>query len=128
MATIGDFMTKNPRTIRHDQTVGEARQLMEDFRIRHLIVMSGTDLAGIVSQRDLDAIQRGCRLDESALLVEEAMMPVAYKVKQSVALKEVAGTMAERRIGSALIVDDQERCVGLFTTIDALRALARVGT
>jgi acetoin utilization protein AcuB len=128
MATIGDYMTKNPKTIRDDQSIDEARRLMTDYNIRHLVVLSGADLAGIVSQRDLDSIQRGCHLDESALSVHEAMMPVTYRVKVTASLREVAAQMAERRIGSALVVDEAEKCVGLFTTVDALKALSRLAS
>jgi CBS domain-containing protein len=124
--TVREFMTRDPKTIRRDQTVGEARELMRDCKIRHLIVTSRGELEGIVTERDLDAIQRGCRLDESSLAVEEAMMPVIYRVPASARVGAVALEMAEKKYGSAVVIDEQGKCIGLFTTIDALRALARL--
>jgi CBS domain-containing protein len=126
VATVGEFMTREPTTIRRDESVEVARQRMQDHRIRHLVVTCQGEIEGVVSQRDLDAIQRGCRLDEGTLAVEEAMMPVAFRVKAAAPLREVAAEMAERRLGSAVVVDDRDRAIGLFTTIDALRALARL--
>jgi acetoin utilization protein AcuB len=126
MLTVREFMTVDPQTIGRDATVEQARQRMCDFNIRHLVVTRDGELEGIVSLRDLDAIQRGCRIQESAIAVEEAMMPVIYRVKATATLDDVAREMAERRIGSAVVVDERDRAIGLFTTVDALRALARL--
>jgi len=43
--TVREFMTQNPKTIRRDATIGEARQRMLDFNIRHLVVTSQGDRA-----------------------------------------------------------------------------------
>jgi CBS domain-containing protein len=46
-------MTWNPLTIGPDATVGEAMDRMLDGGFRHLPVMDGATLVGIVSMRDL---------------------------------------------------------------------------
>jgi acetoin utilization protein AcuB len=46
-----------------------------------------------------------------------------YTVPPGTALEEVAAAMAERKLGSAIVVD-RGSVIGLFTTVDALRALA----
>jgi acetoin utilization protein AcuB len=46
-----------------------------------------------------------------------------YTVAPDAPLEEVATRMADRKLGSALVVD-RGSVVGLFTTVDALRALA----
>jgi acetoin utilization protein AcuB len=55
--------------------------------------------------------------------IEEAMTADPYVVDADAPLSEVAATMAERHLGCA-IVTEQGRVVGIFTTVDALRAVA----
>jgi CBS domain-containing protein len=51
--TVREFMTSEPRTIDADATVGEALDVMLTAGFRHLPVMDGGTLAGIVSMTDL---------------------------------------------------------------------------
>jgi acetoin utilization protein AcuB len=46
-----------------------------------------------------------------------------YSVSADASLASVATKMAERKYGSAVVVQG-ERVIGVFTTIDALKALA----
>jgi acetoin utilization protein AcuB len=48
-----------------------------------------------------------------------------YKVPPDAALRSVAREMAKRKLGSA-IVTEGNRVQGVFTTVDALRALAEL--
>ena len=56
--------------------------------------------------------------------VETAMTADPYIVTPDTDLAEVAREMAARRCGSAIVVD-RSSVVGVFTTVDALLALAR---
>ncbi len=51
--TVADIMSTNVLTITPTQTVEDGMMLMTDHRVRHLPVMSGGDLVGIVSIGDL---------------------------------------------------------------------------
>ena len=55
--------------------------------------------------------------------IEEAMVPDAYVTSSDASLETVADEMASRRLGSAIVVADND-VVGVFTAVDALRALA----
>jgi CBS domain-containing protein len=60
VSPISRGMTLHPRTIDPDATVGEAMDRMLDGGFRHLPVMEGGTLVGIVSMRDLArSISRG---------------------------------------------------------------------
>jgi acetoin utilization protein AcuB len=48
-----------------------------------------------------------------------------YTVSPSEKLDHVASTMAEHKYGSALVVDNQ-KLVGIFTTVDAMRSLSEL--
>lgn len=120
---IEKFMTPTVHSIRSGASVAEARVAMEEHGVRHLPVLDGGQLVGMVSERDL-AIVAGIRgLNADALPVEEAMSGDVLAVTPEEPLAGVAARMAERRAGSAVVVRG-ERVLGIFTTTDALRALS----
>jgi CBS domain-containing protein len=51
--TIGELMTKNPFTVTPDSSIEECMQLMSNRRIRHLPVVEGENLVGIISIGDV---------------------------------------------------------------------------
>lgn len=54
---VSEIMTRNVITVGPDQTIEECMTLMTEKRIRHLPVMDGSALTGILSIRDLvDAV------------------------------------------------------------------------
>ena len=46
-------MTANPRAVSADETVEECLFMMSEFGFRHLPIIDGTELKGIVSLRDV---------------------------------------------------------------------------
>ena len=122
MTTVGSYMTRTPHTIGAEQTLKVARQLMRDHHVRHLPVLHGGELVGVLSEREVRSFEA---LPGSSLLtVEEAMVPDAYVTPVNAPLDAVAGEMATRRLGSAVVVDEAANVVGVFTAVDALRALS----
>ena len=121
--TVRRFMTAGPHSISSQHTLADAHRLMRERGIRHLPVVDGGRLAGVVSQRDLYLLEtlRGVELARER--VEDAMSDEPYVVSPDAPLDEVAEAMATRRHGSALVVERTE-IVGIFTSTDALRALA----
>jgi CBS domain-containing protein len=49
---VRDLMTAKPITVSPDMPMLQARQRMVDERIRHLIVMEGDRVVGIVTESD----------------------------------------------------------------------------
>jgi acetoin utilization protein AcuB len=123
--TVERFMTANPVAITSDRTLAEAHRVMRERQIRHLPVVDSGRLVGLVSQRDLYLIETLHGVDPDAERVEEAMTAEPFTVAPDAPLEDVASVMAERRYGSAVVLQGGE-VVGLFTTVDALRALATV--
>lgn len=122
MRAIKDFMTRNPVTIADHQSLAAAHRVMREHGIRHLPVMSGGKRVGIVSLRDLYFIETLPGVDPEAVLVSEAMSSEVYTVSPTTPLTEVVQEMADNKYGSVIVVDGA-RAVGVFTTVDALRAL-----
>lgn len=120
---IAAFMTSSPHSIGRDQSLAAAHRLMREHRIRHLPVLEGGRLVGILSDRDLHLAETLKDVDAERVPVEDAMTPTPYAVSPSTPLGEVAREMAEQKIGSAVVMEGRT-VVGVFTVIDALRALA----
>ena len=122
MPTLADFMTASPYIIGGEQTLADAHILMRIHHVRHLPVVRQGELIGMLSERDLLFIESFGGVDPSSTLVEEAMSerPVAQSPRTS--LEWVAAEMAQLKIGSVVVVEE-ERVVGVFTCVDALRAL-----
>lgn len=121
--TIGEVMTKVAYSVGDDQTVAEAALRMRDLEVRHLPVMRGSRLVGIVSQRDLALLEGIAKAHPAELRVADAMTPEPYTVAPNVPLEQVASEMARRKIGAVVVVDGSD-VRGMFTTTDALRILA----
>jgi acetoin utilization protein AcuB len=122
--SIDHFMTHDPITIERGETISRARRLMETHHIRHLPVVHAGKLVGIVSQRDLLRVDRVVDLDPARVSVGEAMTKPVYSVGPDVPLREVAEQMAARHCGSVVVVDGEQRVVGLLTAGAGLRALS----
>jgi acetoin utilization protein AcuB len=119
---VGNYMTRSPCTIGPERPLAEAHTLMRDHGIRHLPVVRDGNLVGIVSQRDL--LPAESLPDVSAYVpVADALTKDVFVVAPREALGRVCATMAERKLGSAVVVDDG-RVVGVFTVTDACRVLA----
>lgn len=122
--TIASFMTKTPHTIGADQLAVKAHDYMREHSIRHVPVLRGGEVVGIVSDRDLQFLFAFTDIKPEEVKVEELMSTEVYTTPSTTPMKEVVTYMAEHKIGSAVIVDKQE-VVGIFTTVDALKALAK---
>jgi acetoin utilization protein AcuB len=115
------FMTTTPHSIGSEQSLATAQNMMKQHGIRHLPVMHGGQLRGILSDRDLKMAMGLTGVNAEKTTVDEIALEDAYLVHPDSKLNEVVKTMAEKRIGSALVVDNH-KLVGIFTTTDALRA------
>jgi acetoin utilization protein AcuB len=121
--TVREYMTASPYTIGVEQTLDVAAQLMREQRIRHLPVLRGGKLVGILSERDIQLVSGLPNVDPAAVTVEEAMSDMVYSVGPETAIEEVAAEMAAHKYGAALVTE-RGRVTGVFTTIDALHAVA----
>jgi acetoin utilization protein AcuB len=123
--TVRAFMTPAPHTVGADQSLAVAREIMRTFKIRHLPVLRAGELVGIVSERDLSMVELMPGVHPTLLAVEEAMSPTPYCIAPDCSLEWVATEMSERRIDAAVVMV-HDRVAGVFTTVDALRALQQL--
>lgn len=122
---IARYMTTSPYSIGQEQKLSQAHKLMREHNIRHLPVLHGGKLVGVISDRDLHLIESLRDVDPERVLVEEAMSATVYTVAPDAMLEEVVREMSQHKLGCAVIADNT-RVVGVFTTVDAMRAFAEL--
>ena len=132
---VRDLMTISCVTAPPAMPVLEARQLMLEKRIRHLLVTDGPKLVGIITDRD---IRLNLPSPATSLSVWEinyllARMTVAAGMAKNVVTiesgrdaTEAAQLMLDHKIG-ALPVVDHGLLVGIITETDLLRAFVKAG-
>ncbi len=122
---IRKYMTTTPITMGADQTLASAAAKMTEHRVRHLPVLKGGELVGIISDRDIRLAESFEGVDPKVEPLDFVMTNDVYVVSPDTPLDEVVGHMAETKVGSAVVVD-RGHVVGVFTTTDACRALAEL--
>ena len=123
MPTVSRYMTPMPHTIGADIGIKKAKEIMREFRIRHLPVQKGGVLVGILSDRDIKVASAFAGPGE--LSVDDVMVSDPYIVHPDSALDEVASNMAEHKYGCALVQQQNGKLVGILTDNDALRILGQ---
>lgn len=123
--TVQKFMTYVPKSIGFDQTIEQASEFMSKLHMRHLPVLKGGKLVGILTDRDINLVLSFKDVDPKTMKVEEAYTPDPYFTTPDAPLNEVVNHMAENKFGCALVMDNG-KLVGIFTEIDAYKALSEL--
>lgn len=124
MPKISKYMTTLPQTVNPKVSITEAYNLMTTENIRHLPVLESGRLVGLISDRDVKfATSFG---DSATLLVEDVMSQDVYSVHPDTELDNVVDTMSLSKFGCAVIQQENQKVVGIFTATDSLRVLATV--
>jgi len=58
------------------------------------------------------------------LMVKHIMIEDVVTAKPNITVKDAIRTLQEKHVGSIIITDDNQKCVGIFTERDALRIVA----
>lgn len=119
--TISKFMTTTPHTIGAEQSLAKAEKFMAEYRIRHLPVLRGGELVGILSDRDVRLVESFKDVDPEKVTVEDAFTPEPYIISPETTLAQACAEMAQHKYGCAIVCDNK-KLVGIFTWVDALTA------
>jgi CBS domain-containing membrane protein len=132
---VRDIMIKEVTTLKRNDQLTLADDIMQLGRIRHLPVLDddAKNLVGIVSQRDLfrGALARALGYGEHArrkvldtLLVKEVMSTDVLTTTPDAPLAEAAQVLMERKIGCLPVVENGV-LVGIVTEADFVAMVAR---
>jgi CBS domain-containing protein len=131
-ATAADAMTRDPITIRSDDSLARAAAKMASANVRHLPVLDDSGaLVGMLSERDFRAaIGDPLRLIKpletevvERLRVRDAMFCPAITVSQDKPVSQLAMFFADHRIGALAVIDGRGKLVGIVSYVDVLRVL-----
>ncbi len=120
---IRNYMTEAKHFASPSESVLDAYRRMTDHDIRHLPVLAGEHLVGVLFKSDLKLIESLAAEAVKPINVKAMMVTEYYTVSPDEALDVAAREMSKRKYGSALVVDHGQ-VIGVFTTTDALRALS----
>ena len=113
-------MVINPITMRPEQTLAEALELMKTNRISGIpVVEQSGKLVGIVTNRDVRFAENP-KQPVSELMTHGNLATVPIGTSREEAMR----ILHQRRIEKLLVVDEHDRCVGLITVKDIEKAVA----
>lgn len=126
-----DIMTKNPVAATELMSVAEALGLLYELDVRHLPVVRGRELVGIISDRDLRVFSSPSE-DDAIDAVEAArsstvgniMRTSPVKVEPETGIGELTELMLLHRVGAIPVADlDTGDLLGIVSYVDLLRVL-----
>ena len=119
---IGDIMTRRLVTVTAETTMREVRDLIRDHRISGLPVLSGDNLAGIISVQDLIHA-----LEENALdgPVRQYMSTRLFSMGERESAVRALSVFARATVGRLPVVDEDGRLVGIITPGDITRGVLK---
>ena len=127
---VRSLMTADPITVPPDFTMFDTRRLMDERRIRHVLVTLAGELRGIVTDRDIRLNMPSQATSLSVwelnnllmkLTVSDVMTRTVVTVEPDRDAREAAEIMLSNKIG-ALPVIERGQLVGIVTETDLVRA------
>ena len=133
MTQLSEIMNRDLITVDKQASLRRARRILDQHRIRHLLVVDDKRLVGIVTDRDLRQAAPSSKspltiserqefMDE--LKVLEVMSRKLITASPTTTIREAARVMVREKIGCLPVVDGNQ-LVGIVTQADLLEMLVR---
>lgn len=128
---ISEIMTTNVITLNVSDTLEKAEKLFKKHTIRHIPVVEGKNILGMLSYSDLLRISFADVSDDESHVdnfvydvfsIKQVMAKNMYMVPPYATIKEVAKMLAKKEFHALPIVEDNE-LVGIVTTTDLINFL-----
>lgn len=118
---VSRWMTKDPITVKSNETLAAAQRKMEAGKFRRLPVVDDGRLVGIITDRDLRQHVGGLE----RVKVNAAMTEAVVTVTPGTRLDQAAHLMVKHKIGATPVVENG-RLMGIVAASDLLRAFAEL--
>ena len=128
---VEDYMSKDVITIKPYNSILQAVKKMKENKIKKLVVVEGKTPIGIISERDVSLFEYARAMKKLEVgerkikllpgLVIDAMREHLVTCKKNDRLKDVAKKMLENKVGSCVVIDDNNHLEGIITNTDVLR-------
>ena len=128
---VSKYMTTKPITAAPDMSVKDAFLLMRSHRVRHLPVVEGNKLVGIISDRDLRRPKWADALDDwtnyyqitDDVHVKDVMTTNPEVAHTYDSIRKAVNILREHRYGALPVLDKTGGLVGILSAHDLLTAL-----
>jgi len=124
MTRASEPMTRRVVVVPPELSLRAAWDTMERERFRHLPVVQGGVLVGILSDRDV--LIRSRPGDVPVSPVGEAMSPAPFVCRPDTDVTDLVRLMTEEKIDAVPVVDAADRLVGLVTSTDLMLLLIQL--
>ncbi len=121
---ISQVMTPVPMVIDAQIPITKALGVMSKAKVRHLPVVEGKRVVGLLSERD--AKEAALSKWGADFLVKDVMHSDPYVVRPDTSLEKVLTQMMKNKYGSTVVQEKGGEVTGIFTTVDALYLLRRI--
>ena len=125
---LAEIMKHEVITVGPEDTIEHARTLLSRHRIRHLPVLDGHSVIGVVSDRDLQLASLAEMEEDDERFasqpIERVMTAPAVTLGPNDTVREAANIMRGRKLDCIPVVE-KHRIVGIVTSSDLLELLSR---
>ena len=129
---VKEIMTKKVHTVQYDESLDDALEIITKHKVRHVPVLKGKQLVGIISKTDLNRLTFSGLFDGEAdpddavldmLTIRQVMSHKPRVVKDNTPIKEVALTLSKEEFHALPVVSekDESKLVGIVTTTDVIK-------
>lgn len=132
-----DIMTENPVTIGSSAKVFEAAEMLMSLEIRHLPVVDGTELVGMISDRDLRGLYIPRFEDNDKLEaaqeryqapIASIMTPDVFTIDADTEMSDIINHLLEQKVGAIAVTEPHGGdLLGIVSYVDVLRAINEAG-
>jgi acetoin utilization protein AcuB len=126
--TVADVMTPDPVALRPNDTIGQAEDIMDEQGFRQIPIVSGKELVGILTDRDIRSFVSGQlfgapkerdRAMNTKIATVMTTKPISIEPDDDLA--DAVELLIEGKMGGIPVVDEERGLVGIVTYVDVLK-------
>ena len=120
---VGSLMTPDLVMVEADAPAAEAERLIKTYHVSGLPIVSNGEVVGVISQTDLVVARSSAMISANweRLRVRHLMHAPAVTVHAGTPITRAAELMVDRHIHRLVVVDDEDRPVGVVSSLDLLK-------
>ncbi len=122
--SVDEFVSPLSYYAKKETDVDSIFHAMKKNGYRHVPVVEGSKPVGIISERDIYLVTKVDTTEN--ITAEQIMNSDPYCVQSGTPIDEVAYQMSDRKIGSAIVLNNHGEIDGIFTSTDGLNALIEI--
>jgi CBS domain-containing protein len=120
---VQEIMSRNVQSVTPTTLTAKAAEKMRDMRIGFLVVLEEDRLEGVLTDRDITVRSVAEGRDPRASRVGDIMTPSVFYCYEDDDIERVGELMREKEVRRMVILDRQERIVGVVSLGDIAKTI-----